>query len=169
MRNVVSKQVVATRGQPGFLEQEWFNNIRTRLTGGDDPKYHRRDEYNKNKKNTDLGGFGSNERGQNSGAGVGLGRDEKESRDPRNPTSGYNDGGRADDEIGPGHKDTQGPVKLDGENVNVYNDLNNELFMDLSLKGQGKNDSILRHYKSVLYGPTVTPLRVPVDKSKQGV
>lgn len=160
MKRTISKIVTALYPGGGLLQEDFFDRIRNR------DKYHTEEEsgINRTKKTViSVPGLGSNDRGHNPGAGVGLGRDENESSD-KSVGSGYNDGGQADDETGPGNSPS-------GRDPYFTVDWDNELFSDLALKGQGSGrdsrDGARTHYKDLL---KETPLslrtkRYPVDRN----
>lgn len=151
MRSIVSKNVTALYPGGQLLQDEYFRSIRNLLKKDD--RYTQKEESGAPKKTvTESLGLGSNDRGHNPGAGMGLGRDENESKN-RSVSSGYNDAEQPDDETGPGYSKTP--------NSPYYGqDVFNELFLDLSLKSQGHNDSIRGHLKKILHGtPMVKPHR----------
>ncbi len=175
MINVVSGKIItAIKGTP-LINEELFRQIQERLTGEHPLSSKRKFDDSGKPRGVFIGdemtggpGMGSNDRRTNPGVGIGLGRDENESNDPRSPGSGYNDGGRADDETGPGHKSTIGP---DGENPNPYEpvDTNPEI-MKFRLNGGiggdldsltnrqvgGNAREIERHTRDMLNGQYVT-------------
>ena len=161
MKRIISKQVIATWGQPGFLEQNFFDSVYDKVMNHD-RRYKTKDEYNKPKKTTltYTPGLGTTDRAGNPGAGSSLDRDENEHNN-KSVGSGYNDGNRADDEIGPGHRT---PIFQTDENQNPYygSDVYNELFLDIGLRNPERTDAIRKHHKQVMYGPTVNPPRYPV-------
>lgn len=143
MKKIVSKNIVALWPGGGLLADEYFRSIREKLNISD--RYDQKEESGDPKKNTiPATGLGSNDRGHNSGAGMGLGRDENESKQD-GLSSGYNDGEAAQDETGPGN--TNQPV-----NPYYATDVLNELFLDLKLKNPEKNRSNL---KKILNGPSM--------------
>lgn len=148
MRKIISKKIEALYPGGQLLQDEYFRSIREKIFNKD--RYKRKEDsgIHDNKKTIiETPGLGSNDRGHNPGAGMGLGRDENESKD-RTLSSGYNDGERADDETGPGNtKVAPDPY--------YASDVFNELFLDLKLKSQGKNDSIRGHLKKILDGPAM--------------
>lgn len=151
MRKIISKNVIALFPGGQLLQDEYFRSIRERLFNKD--RYTRKDDtgiFDTKKTIIDSLGLGSNDRGHNPGAGMGLGRDENESND-KTLSSGYNDGEQADDETGPGHSKTP---------YNPYYgpDVFNELFLDLDLKSQGHDDSVRGHLNKILHG---TPMVMP--------
>ena len=151
MKRIISKQIVALKGSP-LINEEPFNQIQDQLNGIH-PHDTRKKRYDSGKPKQTffddwLGLDSQNERAPNPGAGMSLGRDPNESKDNR-LSSGYNDGEQADDETGPGHS-TVAPDPY------FTQDVNNELFMDLRMKGQGNNDAIRGHLKRILHGPEVT-------------
>lgn len=132
-----------------LLEDEYFRNIREKLFHKD--RNTTKEDTGETKKTViETPGLGSNDRGHNPGAGVGLGRDENESSD-RGLSSGYNDGEQADDETGPGNTSTP-------TDPYYASDVFNDLFLDLKIKGQGHDDSIRGHLSNVLRGRPV-PLK----------
>lgn len=144
MKRIVSKQITALFPGGQLLQDEYFRQIRERLFNKS--RYTKHEESGELKKTfIEVPGLGSNDRGHNPGAGMGLGRDENESSD-RGLSSGYNDGEQADDETGPGN--TSKPA-----NPYYGSDVFNELFMDLELKSQGHDESIRGHLKKTLDGP----------------
>lgn len=162
MQIFCSKQVTALYPGGQLLQDEYFRTIRERIFNKD--RYTRNEESGiepRKKTVIDSLGLGSNDRGHNPGAGMGLGRDENESKN-RTVGSGYNDGESADDETGPGH--TSQPV-----DPYYTSDVFNELYMDLKLKGQGHNDSVRRHLKKILQGnpAPIQHRRYPVDGLKK--
>lgn len=146
MLKVISKHIEARVPGGQLLEDDYFNRIRQNLKF--DTGYERKEDYGiqRQKKTINPGTeFGSNDRGHNPGAGMGLGRDPNESKD-KSLSSGYNDGEQADDEVGPGYTPTvQDP----------YSKLTNELFVDLEIKNQGNRDSIKGHVDKIINGPAV--------------
>lgn len=148
MKLIISKNIIALTPGGGLLEDEHFRNIRERIFN--ENRYRQTEDtgnYNTKKTVVTAPGMGSNDRGHNPGAGMGLGRDPEESKN-RSLSSGYNDGEAANDETGPGNT----PV----HNSPYYaTDVMNELFMDLKLKGDGYYDSVSRHLNQMLNGPAV--------------
>lgn len=192
MFHVISKNIIAIKGTP-LINEELFQQIQERLQKGlhTDPRSPGVHPLDSTQKYYDSGkprgvfigdeatggpGLGSNDRAVNPGVGMGLGRDKKESKDPRNLSSGYNDGSRVDDETGPGHKSTIGP---DGENPNPYEPVDtNPVMLDFKLKGQiggdldsqqvhqvgGNKEDIQRHTRDMLNGQYV---KVPRKKANR--
>ena len=151
MIQVVSKSVTALKGTP-LIDEEPFNQVQDVLNN-EHPHSTRKKTYDSGKPKQTffddwLGLDSQNERAPNAGAGMSLGRDPNESQDKR-LSSGYNDGEQADDETGPGNT-TVAPDPY------YTQDVNNELFMDLRIKGQDNNDAIQSHLKRVLHGQPVT-------------
>ncbi len=160
MKRTVSKIVTALFPGGGLLQEEFFKNIRDRVFNRDRYSTDEESGIHRTKKTViSVPGLGSNDRGHNPGAGMGLGRDENESKD-RSIGSGYNDGGQADDETGPGNSPG-------GRDPYFTSDWDNELFSDLALKGQGKHDSIRSHYKDLLreIPPPLRTKKHPVDRN----
>ncbi len=162
MKRVISKFVTADISNPGsFLTEDYFDQIRDRMKWPTN-RYRGKELSGVNpikKTVISVPGLGTNDRGVNPGAGMGLGRDENESSD-RRMSSGYNDGGQADDETGPGQTsivpDPDTSIKM-----------NNELFMDLDMMGQGHNESIRGHLKNIKnHGPVAPHTRYKVDDLK---
>ncbi len=150
MKKIISRQVLALYPGGGLLQDQYFRDIRERLFNKD--RYTTKEDtgtYDTKKNVVTSPGMGSNDRGHNPGAGMGLGRDENESKD-RSLSSGYNDGGQPDDETGPGHKS-------EAPNPYYTSDVFNGLFMDLTLKGQGYDESIQGHLKNILKDRPVVP------------
>lgn len=137
MKRIVSKQVTALYPGGQLLQDDYFKRVRENVFKTD-PNTKKEDTGRPKKHVIDNSlGLGSNDRGHNAGAGMGLGRDENES-DNRSLSSGYNDGSKADDEVGPGHKSiTPDPY--------YGSDVYNELYLDLDMKGQGYDESIQGH------------------------
>lgn len=159
MKIIISGKIITAWGQPGFLEDHFFDEVRDKSFNSNSP-YRRKDENNINLKKTILEtpAFGTNDRGVNPGVGVGLQRDENESSD-HSLSSGYNDGGRPDEEAGPGNSSSNSPT---GENSNPYYtpDVSNELFLNLYLTNPERYDAIRRNHNNLKYGPVVrTPIR----------
>lgn len=145
MKRVISKSVFALYPGGQLLQDEYFRSIRERVFNKD--RYLRKDDSDRPLKSIiESLGLGSNDRGHNPGAGMGLGRDPNESKD-RSLSSGYNDGETADDETGPGFTRVT-PDPYAGMKFN-------ELFLDLDLKGQGHNESIRGHLQKLIDGPSV--------------
>ena len=89
--------------------------------------------------------MGTNDRLNNPGAGQGLDREPVQFK-AKGVGSGYNDGGRPDDETGPGNTSvTPDPY--------YTSDVFNELFLKLRL--DSKNDSIRQHHKKVMNGKPI--------------
>lgn len=159
MKRIISKTVLARYPGGGALEEEFFDSIRSEPFKN---KYRSNEQsgiHPTKKTIISVPGLGSNDRGHNPGAGMGLGRDENESSN-RTVGSGYNDGGPADDETGPGN--TPG-----GRDPYFTSDWDNALFSDLALKGQGNNrDSIRSHYRQILESPPLSlrTKKYPVDR-----
>lgn len=153
MKTIISKDVIALFPGGQLLQDQYFRDIRERVFNKDRHTQKEDTGINDTKKTVlSLPGMGSNDRGHNSGVGMGLGRDENESNN-NTLSSGYNDGEHPDDETGPGHTSTK-------PDPYYASDVFNELFMDLSLKGQGKDDSIQGHLKNILRDrQVVTPHR----------
>ncbi len=156
MFSITSKNVLAVKGTP-LIYEEPFNQVQDWLNGvhplSPDKKKYDSGKHKQTRFDDWLGLDSQNERAPNPGAGMSLGRDENESQDKR-LSSGYNDGEQADDETGPGHK---------SEIPDPYftSDTNNELFMDLKLKGHGSGrDSPTAHMRKILTDrPVVLPHR----------
>ena len=155
MIRIISKNVTALKTNP-LINEEPFNQIQEQLNGTH-PHDTRKKRYDSGKPKLTffddwLGLDSQNERAANPGAGMSLGRDPNESKDNR-LSSGYNDGEQPDDETGPGNSSfTPDPY--------FTQDVDNELFMDLRIKGQDNNDAIQTHVKKVLRGnPVATPHR----------
>lgn len=151
MIKIISKKLLAIRSNP-LINDTIFDQVQEQLNG-----IHPRDSK---KKKEDSGqnrmtfiddwlGLGTNDRPPNAGTGMGAGRNPYSTNEQL--SSGYNDGGQADDETGPGNSSI-------ATDPYYTQDVNNELFMDLKIKGQGKNDAIQSHLKKVLRGtPVVAP------------
>ena len=164
MLRITSKQVVALKGTPLIYElpfnqlQDWLNGVHPDMPR----KNHKYDSGKPRQTNFDawLGLDSQNERAANPGAGSSLGRDPNESTDKR-LSSGYNDGGRADDETGPGHKSDFNPKE---ENAAPYHavDVNNEVFMQHRLNDSGR-DSPTDHMRKIR---TSTPVTMPHRRYK---
>ncbi len=152
MKRIVSKQVTALYPGGQLLLDDYFKRIRENLWNTD-PNTRKEDTGRTKKTVIETLGLGSNDRGH--AVGMGLGRDENESKD-NSLSSGYNkdnQDGPPEDETGPG---------LSKQTPNPYygSDVFNELYMDLELKNQGNNDTIRGHLKKTLSGtPVVTPHR----------
>lgn len=148
MKRVISKQITALWPGGGLLQDQYFRDIRERLNWSD--RYTQKEDTGiENTKKTVIPqtGFGSNDRGHNSGAGGGLGRDQNESND-NSLSSGYNNGEAAQDETGPGQTVQQ--------NDPYYtSDVFNELFMDLKLKGETDKDRVKKNLHKILNGPSM--------------
>lgn len=158
MRQIINKKVLAFNSGSDLLTRNFFDRIRERAFNHDPYSTQEESGIERNKKTVIKSpGMGSNDRGHNSGAGSGLGRDENESSD-NSLSSGYNDGGRADDETGPGNTSII---------PNPYHAVDtNEVFLDLDIKGQGYDESIPGHYKRILkQEPVKLPRRYNVDKN----
>ncbi len=158
LKIISSKIITAIKGSP-LINEELFRQIQERLTGQHPLSSEQKFDDSGKPRGVFLDtmgpGMGSNDRKVNPGVGMGLGRDENESKDPRSPSSGYNDGKRVDDETGPGNKSIIGP---EGENPNPYEPVDmNPVFMDHRMMGQigGDRDSIQSHLKTTLKGPSV--------------
>lgn len=145
MIQIVSKKVLALWPAGGLLQDDYFKRIRERAFRAD--PYSQKEESGHPKKTVlSPTGFGTNDRGHNPGAGVGLGRDENESKD-KSLSSGYNDGGQAREETGPGQ--TVEPI-----DPYYTSDIYNELFLELKLKEKGTdNIKIDSNLKKLLEGP----------------
>ncbi len=148
MQKIISKTVLALYPGGQLLQDEYFRQIRERTFNQD--RYRTKEDAGtyKDKKNVlSPTGFGPNDRLHNPGAGSGLGREPPEQRS-KGVGSGYNDGGPADDETGPGNSseisDPYAPQLL-----------LNDLYMGLHLN-QGTRDSIKQNVKKLLDGPAVT-------------
>ncbi len=155
MLRIISKQIVAIKGTP-LIYELMFDQVQDRLNGIH-PNYKEKYDSGKQKlthfKNF-LGLDSQNERAANPGAGSSLGRDPNESQDKR-MSSGYNDGERADDETGPGHK---------SEVPDPYctSDVGNEVFMQHKLNDSGR-DSPIDHMRKIR---TSTPVTLPHRRYK---
>lgn len=157
MKQIISKKVIALYPGGGLLQNDFFERIREKAFNHSPYSTDEDTGINRTKKTVIKSpGLGTNDRGHNSGAGSGLGRDENESSD-KSLSSGYNDGERADDETGPGNTSII---------PNPYHAVDtNEVFIDLAIKNQGNNDSIADHYKGILNKePVKLPRRYPVDR-----
>lgn len=154
---VIIRQALYPGGQ--LLQDDYFRTIREILFNKDRNTIKEDTGiFNTKKTVIEVPGLGSNDRGHNSGVGMGLGRDENESSN-KTLSSGYNDGEQANDESGPGNTTTQ---------VDPYygSDVFNELYMDLELKSGNKDSRIKHHLKRTLDGPQM-PIRnprYPVDR-----
>jgi len=149
MKRIVSKQVLALYPGGQLLQDQYFNEIREKVFGKD-PKYNLTEDTapHQDKKNVIRSPttFGPNDRLHNPGAGMGLDREDTQSK-ARGVGSGYNDGEHPDDETGPGNTSvTPDPY--------YTSDVFNELF--LKLRMNQRNDSIQSHLKSLM---NRTPVR----------
>ena len=163
---ITSKKIIAVKSNP--LINDKFDDIQEWLNGTY-PAYKGTYDSGSPKKNTfGLGpGMGSNDRGHNPGAGMGLGRDPEESSD-RGLGSGYNDGGRVDDEIGPGNKSPNPATMREGDQPgNSYTSQsdNNEMFRALEIQENSgldsgeltsSNPNEKKSLKDLLHGKAVT-------------
>lgn len=158
MKSICSKNVIALYPGGQLLQDDFFKQVREKAFNTD--RYTTKEQVGiaKDKKNvTSPTGFGPNDRKHNPGAGVGLDREDSLSK-PKGVGSGYNDGGAADDETGPGNTST---VPDPYYATNVFN----ELFLDLSLKHQDE-DRVRSNVKNLLKSdPVVVPhKRYNVDR-----
>jgi len=138
---------------------EVYNDELQRLLSGEHPYASENKFYDSGKpRGTFLDtmgpGMGTNDRAPIGGSGImGLGREHK--KDPRDPTSGYNDGGRADDETGPGFRSPL-PVGNDGDNQGT--EPINEAFLKFDNLADSKSrDSVQDHLNMTFNGPSVPP------------
>ena len=152
MKVICSKNVISLYPGGQLLQDDFFRQVREKAFNTD--RYTTKEQVgtNKDKKNvTSPTGFGPNDRQHNPGAGMGLDREDSLSK-PKGVGSGYNDGGAADDEIGPGNTSIV-PDPYYGQNVL------NELFLDLNLKNQD-SQKIKTNVQNVLHSdPVVVPHR----------
>lgn len=147
MKRIISKKIVAFQGN--LLDEDHFKRIRERMFNTD-PNDTKEESGIPSYKKTVITapGMGTNDRAPNAGTGMGLGRDSNESAD-KSLSSGYNDGGQADDETNPG-----------GGSNPYYTVETNELFMDLKMKGDGQKDAVAKHLNRMLSrNPVVSPHR----------
>lgn len=157
MQRIINKQVLALYPGGGLLQDDYFNRIREKMFNSSPYSTNEPNGIERKKKTVIYTpGLGSEDRGHNPGAGIGLGRDENESQN-KSVSSGYNDGEQANDETGPGFT----PISPNPYFTSTWD---NELFSDLELKGQGR-DSARKHYKGILDSvPVIKPSRkFPVD------
>jgi len=151
MLQIVSKSVTALKNAP-LIDEVQFDLIQEQMNG-EHPNSSKKKKYDSGKPKLthfdDWLGFGSNDRGVNPGVGSGLGRDPNESAN-HDLTSGYNDGGQANDETGPGNSSTM-PDPYYTTNVS------NELFMKLRMDS-GERDSPYRYMTKLR---TSTPVKMP--------
>lgn len=157
MKHIISKTVLALWPGGGLINDDYFTKIRDKLFN-ENNGYQKKEYDNITDKKNQLSptGFGSNDRGHNPGAGVGLERDYNESKD-RGLSSGYNDGEKADDETGPG---------FSSEKSNPYygSDVLNDLFLDLNVSGATENDKVKKNLKKILDGPSMPKQHIRFQK-----
>ncbi len=163
MKRIISSNIkVALWPGGGMLEDNYWKQLEEGLWGTRS-KYRSKEDSGSPRKNEMIfPGMGSRWRANNPGAGVGTGY-EKEEEKKTGIGSGYNDGEAARDqdaaEQGPGHS-----PKL----PEPYTGLQNELFLDLAIKGgteSGFRDKQIRdHLKRIMnQKPAITHQRYNVD------
>lgn len=134
MLKICSKYIISMYpGYPGgqMLLEDHFKRIRHQIFNAD--PYGQKEDSGQNKKNTTpaITWFGSNDRQNNPGAGMGLERDVVQFRS-KGIGSGYNDGEQAQDEVGPGNTSVS-------PNPYYATDVFNDVFLDLRLKYPSDN------------------------------
>lgn len=152
MQEIIGKTVTALYPGGQLLQDDYFEQVRERVFGLG--RYRTKEDtgHDQNKKNVlSPTGVGANDRLHNPGAGSGLGREPPEQR-AKGVGSGYNDGGPADDETGPGS--TSQPYDPYATQTML-----NDLFMDHYMRASTR-DSIRHNVRNLLGSdPVVTPHR----------
>jgi hypothetical protein len=159
--NIISKNIIALKSNPLINEypfdevQNWLNGIHPKS-----PQKKRYDTREPKKTTFELGlGLG---RGMDDGA-TGLGLNTNKANEGTT-SSWYNDPSKPpDDEVGPGNKSTNWATMREGDQPGdsyLAQDMNNELFMDLRVKNDGKRDSRSSSLRNILMDkPVVLPHR----------
>ena len=159
MKKITSKQVIALWPGGGLLQDQYFKDIRQRLFR-EDPHKQEEDTGSYRAKNNTLRSpttFGPNDRQHNPGAGMGLDREDTQSK-ARGVGSGYNDGEAADDETGPGFSS----VTTDGYYTSdVFNEEINKL--NLTNTDKTTREKVLSNLKGIMYGSPVRTRAFNVD------
>lgn len=136
--------------QNGLINNYPFDQVNERLHNTD--PYSAKDGLLPKKTIIGPTGFGSRWRQTNPGAGIGTGFEGEEEKSPFG--SGYNDGGRADDETGIGNT----PRLPDP----YYAVNTNEVFLDITMKDQqdvnANNKAVLDNLKKVFKSKTLKPV-----------
>jgi len=149
MLKVISKLISADFSNPGSpMNETYFDQWLDQMGWTN---------RSKQKKNViSVPGMGSNDRGHNPGAGMGLGRDENESKD-KTLSSGYNNGDSAqqsdNNEAGPGFSPS-------GTNPYFNQNVDNQLFSDLTnMKGATDRDKARQNVSQLYNSRGVEPAK----------
>lgn len=161
MKYIISKKVVALYDAPGdLLNYEYFRNIRRQLFNEDPAKQTEESGDKKKTVMTEIG-YGSNDRQNNPGAGLGDDRSSSLLK-PLGVGSGYNDGEAANDEVGPGFTTTQ-------PDPYYAVDVNNSVFFDVKYMNAGRDSKTVRHNftKNLFNNPVKPKTKFDVDQLAQ--